>query len=566
MKLKTSFCNVAVLKKNFTRFAPAWVLYGVFWLLLLLTTFDNSDSGPWFASSMAESLQFTNIINMAYAFLCAQLLFGDLFNSRMCNALHAMPLRRETWFASHVASGILFSVLPNLILMLISATMMGSVWITAPIWFLVNTLQFLFFFGVAVFSAFCVGNRFAMALVYIIINGFSVIAYWLLDSLYAPQLYGIIIDETPFTWLCPVFSMTSERVLRVEFSAMGHNIISGPFLQLESGFWYVLICAGIGLVFMTIGLLLYRKRNLECAGDFMSIKAFDPIFLILYCLCGGAVGYMFFNLVVGDESIFFLLIGMLVGWFTGRMLLERTVRVFRMKNFIGCGILLLIFFGSLLLTHLDPLGITRWVPRAGSISGVHIRTGGSRYDYYLNGNNYLEDAADIEAVLAMHRYGITHRNADYNGTADVALSIDYQLKSGISASRDYVIDLNTPEADALQKLMSRPQIVLGAEVTDAQSFADTLILMRCDDGDPITGQQMVGLIEAILKDCAEGNMAQDWSFHNSDSDILWLTMQLRNGESYHEYRDIRVYDSCAHTRSYLKDNGLLPEINYKYGN
>ena len=36
MKLKTSFFNVSALKKNLTRFAPAWALYGVFMLLLIL--------------------------------------------------------------------------------------------------------------------------------------------------------------------------------------------------------------------------------------------------------------------------------------------------------------------------------------------------------------------------------------------------------------------------------------------------------------------------------------------------------------------------------------------------
>ena len=37
--------------------------------------------------------------------LAALVLFGDLDNPRMCNALHALPLRRETWFFSHAAAG-----------------------------------------------------------------------------------------------------------------------------------------------------------------------------------------------------------------------------------------------------------------------------------------------------------------------------------------------------------------------------------------------------------------------------------------------------------------------------
>ena len=554
MKSRISFCNPTALKKNLTRFAPAWVLYGVFWLLILIMVLDSEGTGVWFANSMAESLQATAFFNMAYAFLCAQLLFGDLYNSRMCNALHAMPMRREAWFCTNVISGILFSLIPNFVIMLLSSLFMESGIVMAPLWLLGMTLQFLFFFGVAVFSAYSVGNRFAMALVYIIINGFSMIAYWLLDSLYAPQLYGIKIDETPFTWFCPIFFMISEPILNTNIH---HAVVDTISLQLDTGFWYVLMCSAIGIGFMALALLLYRKRNLECAGDFVSVKAFAPVFLILYCLCGGAVCYMFFSLFVGEESLFFLLVGMLIGWFTGRMLLERTVRVFRLKSFIGCGILLLALFGSLLLTALDPLGITRWVPKANAVNGVHIVTGGSRYDYYKEGSNYLDSAEDIETVLALHRYGINHRNADYNGELDVALTIDYSLKSGVTTSRNYVIDVNTPEAQALEKILSRPQIVLGTEVTDAKSFAETLVLMRCEGDGVIMGDRMVGLIDAIIKDCNEGNMAQDWNFH-SDESAVWLTMQLKSDTDYHQYRDIRVFDSCTHTMNYLKEHDLLP--------
>ena len=36
MKLRTSFFNPAVLKKDITRFAPVWGLYSVFLLLLFI--------------------------------------------------------------------------------------------------------------------------------------------------------------------------------------------------------------------------------------------------------------------------------------------------------------------------------------------------------------------------------------------------------------------------------------------------------------------------------------------------------------------------------------------------
>jgi hypothetical protein len=54
-----------------------------------------------------------------YALVCALTLFGDLFNSRMCNAIHALPLRRESWFCTHALTGLCFSVVPNLVFALL---------------------------------------------------------------------------------------------------------------------------------------------------------------------------------------------------------------------------------------------------------------------------------------------------------------------------------------------------------------------------------------------------------------------------------------------------------------
>ena len=94
MKLKTSFFNPTVFKKNLTRFAPSWILYSLCLLMGLLGILDgNTDYVR--SLNAADSIQLMAVANFAYALLNAQLLFGDMYNSRLCNALHAMPLRRE---------------------------------------------------------------------------------------------------------------------------------------------------------------------------------------------------------------------------------------------------------------------------------------------------------------------------------------------------------------------------------------------------------------------------------------------------------------------------------------
>ena len=119
MKLRTSFFNPAVLRKDITRFAPLWGLYFVGMLLLCVGGLFREETNLSLASMMGTTIGLFSILNFCYALVCAELLFGDLFNARLCNALHAMPLRRESWFLPHIVSGRLFSIVPNLIVSLL---------------------------------------------------------------------------------------------------------------------------------------------------------------------------------------------------------------------------------------------------------------------------------------------------------------------------------------------------------------------------------------------------------------------------------------------------------------
>ena len=208
MKSKTSFFDGTVFKKNFTRFAPAWILYtlGLLMCLMLLT------SGPdyTFPENLSISLGLMPIAGACFALLCALLLFGDLYNSRMCNALHAMPQRRETYFITHVVTGLTFNAIATGVFTLCSLPLLispdaGNL-IIALHWFVASNLQFIAFFGIALVSIFCAGNRFAAILVYGIVNFLAVLIYWMVSSFYVPLLYGIQLDGYTFTPFSPWWS------------------------------------------------------------------------------------------------------------------------------------------------------------------------------------------------------------------------------------------------------------------------------------------------------------------------------------------------------------------------
>ena len=525
MKSRTSFFNVAAFKKNLTRFAPAWGLYGLLLLLVLLGNGDLSEQA--FADSMRGTIIAMAILNFFYALLCAQLIFGDLYSSRMCNALHAMPMRREGWFLTNVASGMLFSLAPNTVIALLCTVFCGEYWMIPLLWLCAVTMQFLFFFGVAVFSTYLVGHRFAMALVYVILNGFSVILYWLVYSIFEPMLYGVTISQDWFLDLCPVVKMCNFHYMEIGWE----NMVS--YWRFDDGWGYLGICAGLGILAMALALLCYRKRNLETAGDFAAVKPVGPIFLLLYTICGGACCHGFFSLFVGEENEIFLFLGLAIGFFTGLMLLQRTVRVFKVKNFLGFGAVVLAMIISIVVVRADLLGIVRWMPKVEQIKSVSITTNRISADQLI-----LTEEEDVEKILQIHQYGLENRKASTDGRRDTRVILTYTLRSGAVRQREYYVNVGTACGDMLRFYFSRPEMVLGDIYGKLDEF--TLQGVELPDGKAfiVSAEALRALMDAIMADCAGGDLAQDWAFTEPYGDQYWINLQFVNQEGSHYYSDI----------------------------
>ena len=591
MKLRTSFFDFSVFKKNLTRFAPAWGLYTVAMLLGLLLMAD-SGLEYWLPANLGECIQLMPIINCGYALVVAQLIFGDLFNTRMCNALHALPLRRETWFATNVISGLAFSFGPTLVLALIALPLMSAsfvvgAWQLPLLWLLGVNLQFLFFFATAVLCVFCAGSRFAQVLLYAIINLGANIAFWLADTIYVPMLFGIETQYDAFLAFFPVGRMLEEPYIDMQriYGEYDAEWVSAAFTLTDQ--WnYLWLCAGLAVLMLVLALLLYRRRRLETAGDFMAVKPLEPVFLVLYCLIVAAFFQMCYDLFFSDQGYFFLFIGLVIGFFTGRMLLERRVNVFRLKNWAALGILALGIAVSLVLTWLDPLGITRFVPKAESIDRAIVSMG---YHYgYGNSELPLKTPEDIENVLAVHRAALEDRIGETERTEElitdpkhpdgcyyyyhspVPITIRYELKNGTTVTRYYHVWPHEEEGQLVEKWFSSLSCVTG---TDSLLNIPGEHRWLSADGfevpyEYLEGENFRKLLEAIEKDCAEGNLAQNWSFHQNEyvyespnASIHSLNLDLVVGGFGTQFE---IYGDSRHTLAWLEETGVLEYIWTEY--
>lgn len=603
MKSRTSSFNPTVFKKDLTRFAPAWGVYLIFLLLVLVAA--AGDGGDYYRTrNMGDFIVIMAWVNLFYACVVAQLLFGDLYNSRLCNALHAMPVTRESWFVTHSAAGAAFSLIPNLVIAVLAVPMLnlGAGWPSIPLWFGASILQYVFYFGIGVLCVMLSGNRLGQLALYAIINFASMLDYWLASNIYEPLLHGIQFDGEVFYPLCPVLEISqlgdlividSERILD-EFDNFMYYEIHG--VAPGEGWGYMALCAAVGIVALLGALALYRKRKLECAGDFVAFSKTEPAVLVLVTIFAGGFFHLFGELFGMDIQYVLLFAGMVVGFFACRMLLERTTRVFRKDTILDCGSILLLFALTLAITAWDPAGITRYMPETSEIESITFSDSYSLYRHSENDYTVTE-AADIEAILAVHADcidGDAKRIDELHPDSYNLLSVrlEYKLKNGKTVNRFYDVYPPSEAGQMLKGYFTTPECVLGFPAEQAPQMAQYIFSFYTDAKESnihdLEGLDMEALLEAIVADCEAGNMAQFSGYHyptnydllgypveEIDNVIAWLeigwdheqieTTQQGYTDAYGiiSYTSLRVYRSCANTLRWLEDNNLLTEDQQK---
>lgn len=559
MKSRISLCNRTAFWKAVTRFFPVWVLYTVSLLLglVLLSSSIGTRGDAWAAQEFGSFLQGFAVINCIYALICAQVLFGDLYTPRMCNALHSLPLRRETWFFTHVLAGCSFFLLPNILLCLLVLPLLGSYWFTAGYVLVGLTLSWIFFFGTALLSVFCAGSRFAMALVYGILQLLAALLGWVIMTLYDPLLYGVDLPVDFLSRFSPLVQIASTEHITALKDPLGNL-----YVEIQ-GFGYLALCALAGLAFGYLALVLYRRRQLESAGDFIVVKPLAPAFLLLYSLAAGTVLQSFFELFMGITTGVFY-VGIIVGFLTGQMLLLRKPNIFSRRVLLELAVFVGIMGLSLGLTRLDPLGVTRYVPQLQEVETAEL----SQFSGYYGESYAVTDPEEIGEILEMHRAAIM--DGEVREGRRTTIQLTYRLRSGKTVQREYVIAPDSRAAALLAPIFSQPEVLFHKDLDSAQAYADYLGVIRLYAGTDIKifQPQLTELLEAVLADCAEGTMTQEWIFHPDSKEHSYLSFDLpyADGGAY-KSREIIIFPDCRHTCRWLEEHGypspqamITPEI------
>lgn len=616
MRSKTSYFNGTLFKKNLSRYWPLWGLasFGgaMFPLAMLLELLHN---GFRFWSPLETRQAYYTVlsygvpvISIVYAILCAMAVWNYLYNARSVGMMHTLPIRREGLFVTNVLSGLTMMAIPyavtGVLLVLVSLLFGGF----EPMGVLVTVLgvmgESLFFFGLATFCAFIVGNVFMLPALYGLLNFIAVLTDFMVNLLAQGFCFGLNSSYSgTVEWLSPVvyliqkISPNSTYETQWVTDRLGGQRYETSVLTsvtLENG-WLIAAYAAAGAALLGLAWLLYRRRRSESAGDVVAVGWMKPVFrygcAVYAAILGGRLLYallwesfqngQYFALL---PMILCMIAGGAVGYYAASMLLAKTPRVFKttwkgmLAVALGCAALC----GAM---KYDLFGVTRRVPAPDSVKQVNLYAADS--NYYLTPG---QDDALIEKVRALHQaiisdkdYALTTASAAteaYSGAdgevpyAYTTVRFTYTLNSGLKVERRYNLYLTQnrmDQEDTYDHLLD--------QLINSQEMRQKRIRWR-DEGFQLDGawidtwrdysdlsSREVGLIlDAVAKDAENGDWGvYDWFQADNDADSyeIQIHFQYKLPESQfdraYDAIQVNVKEGMTETIQTLKELKLITD-------
>lgn len=529
MTSKTSFYNRALFHKNITRFWPLWVLFTLALLLSYFLPFVTNGANAALGLDMGSTIDeitryyvvFGMIFMLPYAVICAACCFSYLHKTRSAYMIHAFPLTRGILFRTNFLSGFLFAVVPWTLTSLLNLSVaigFGSAWVTGILQsYVLVLLQFLFFYGLAVFCMHLTGKTSAGVLIYLVLNFIAPFLEALICALVAPFLYGYTPDGDLLIFLSP---------------AANTLVLLGTSSGISWG--YMVAIAAAGLVLTALAWLLYRRRGLEACGEVVAFRFAKPIFLFLMTLSCALCITLFVSLFAFDiessaNSLLFtlalLIVGSFIGFFAAQMLLKRSVRVFQARACGAFGIFAMLLTLSLLCVRFDVFGIISYVPQVNQVASVEVGLS-TEAQVRLS----ITEKADIAELTKLHTRLIEERETIDNGKfKEFSFFLTYHLKTGKTIRRCYSFsDLDTTvEAQLYRQIdafLHRGDLSYRYFKSKNLSDAEYIEISDKEHAETLNKGQAKAFCEALLQDAKEGKISP---FDNMTSD-MWVSIRINN--------------------------------------
>lgn len=497
MKSRTLSSDLTIIRKDLSRAAPAWL--GLLCILLIITYTSG------LILNTPQAVDETSLtLATFFAPLIAMILLGYLTRSDECCAVHALPIRRERLLVLHTVAAFLAYILPMVVYIVLTGSEYQESPLTRLLW---TAVEFVFLFSISLFCMLCTGRKLGAALLYILIFIFPYLLGSILDTVYITRLPGVLLPSDYYE--------TTPASLLWE----GRSYASLVDLEL-----HVLVnCIIISLSIYAICFVIYRRRQLEHAGDLVSVKWMNPIFATIAAYVSAVLLH---NIVTTYQNepiaIPTLFAGLALGYFFYHMLVNRSARIFTKRILIGFALLLTFALGSVYVTELDPLDRANHIPETDEIASVRV----SQYKYAWE--DYLAETPEsIESVRRLHEKILANHQPDTGDPVDgKSVYLRYQLQNGQLLHREYIISDETL-IRMTEFYLSQPYALF--QVEDPQFVNISVRHDRLNNLHPVGNPDYKEFEKIFLAECQAGKMfSYDYQNH-SDWSVTITTDENPHG-------------------------------------
>lgn len=481
MTSKISCFDRAVFRRALKKTAPVWILYTLYELLLPLRLFSfcrgvSSCTDDFLVQIEKTILGYARINASLLPFLLggllAWVLFFWLFRAGTAYFYAALPVRRETLFLTNYLTGVLLCAAPallsSLLLWAVGAGFGAAAFVPAMQVFAATMLGFLLFFSFAVLVCCVVGQMAAMPIVYVILNFTFFVLEAIVRHLLFTFVYGMPYSQSSTMQSFALHATPVLGLLQGGFRVATDWAERDGMYYMEyaprlEGWGYLGALAALGLVFALCAFLLLKHREMERSGDVIAVGWLRPVALYVFTIgCALVLGALMAELFSSNTAdnfwyvLLFLFMGAFVGYFAGKMLLQKTVHVFR-SGWLGlgaCCLALLLAFGA---AEFDLFGYSRYLPERSAVQAAGLT------HYQSNGLYTTQDDAFIQDVLNLHTAAVSekskqeHRRHAYQLGTDYTeqFYITYRMTDGTLTERYYSIVYSEADLEDPDSLISR---------------------------------------------------------------------------------------------------------------
>ena len=520
MKSKISFFNKTIFKKNVTLYWPIWVLYTLFLVFVQPVMFWSNCYYSKFYDMYTYQDKLEDLIEVIYmdvhiyfiafmALASGMALFHYLYNQKSANMIHAFPVDRIQLFGTNVLSGIAFLAVPQTIscvLLAIVALCNGVMEVYyIAYWWLLALGTDVVAFSVVTFCAMFTGHLLALPVYTGILNYFSYLVYYLIYVTVSVFGFGINDLGRETERVVAFFSPTECFIQNVGLYEKWDSVTKEWDGVSVYGVEVLAIYLAAALVLYAAAFITYKKRHIEQAGEFITVGWVKPIFRFGVALAGGFLGGILMReflrgIGIGCNMALFVILLLIFGavcFFIADMLLHKSFRVFKKKNWMHCGICM----AAIVVTFFGILGIGRqyenYQPELAEIESAYVDWG---YEIEL-------EAEEAEVILALHKEILANRELcmkemEKSGYRDYEyVRIGYYLKNGDYTRRSYELPNGYEQIDSILTQIAEME-------TDVDNYLNYVFVENYED------------IEVFYGGYFEAQFVED-SFTDSDGDMVY---------------------------------------------